>query len=185
MQKLCAYANSTRCDERDPLFLQIAEDFRDDGYNFKDLVIDLFSSPLVTGIEETETTRLSDAIISINRLNHLCPMLVERTGRANICEVSRVKAVRGLIARDDFARGAVEITQPALSSAFHFAAVEAICEAVSRSAVGANQMYFKPADPNLVPMIVTKLMGIPEEHERYASTLAILNQHYEDLRNEG
>ena len=34
-------------------------------------------------------------------------------------------------------------------------------------------------------MIVTKLMGIPEEHERYASTLAILNQHYEDLRTEG
>ena len=73
VQKLCAYANSKRCDERDPLFLQIAEDFRDNGYQFKDLVIDLFSSPLVTGVDETETTRLSDAIISITRLNHLMP----------------------------------------------------------------------------------------------------------------
>ena len=185
VQKLCLYANSERCDERDPLFIAIAERFRDEGYNFKQLVIELFSSPLVTGLAETESRRRSDPLISITRLNHLCPLLIERTGRADICEVSRVRAVKGLIARDDFARGSVDATQPALSSAFHFAAVEAICNAVSSYAVTRNSENFSHRDPEIISKIVTQFMGLPSDHERYEHTLNLLTAHYQALRDAG
>ncbi len=185
VQKLCLYANSERCDERDPRFLELATSFRDGGYRFKSLIVDLFSSPLVTGLVETNSSRLSDAIVSITRLNHLCPLLVERTGRETICEVSRVRAVKGLIARDDFARGAVDVTQPALSSAFHFAAVEAVCEAAASAAVGSSQPYFQPADAELIPKLVIRLMGLSPEHERYERSVEILNRHYSELQAAG
>ena len=185
VQKLCLYANSERCDERDPLFIEITERFRDQGYDFKELVIELFSSPLVTGLEETESRRHSDPLISITRLNHLCPLLIERIGRTDICEVSRVRAVKGLIARDDFARGAVDATQPARSSAFHFAAVEAICNAVSSYAVTRNSEVFSHRDPEIISKIVTHFMGLPPNHERYDHTLSLFTAHYQALRDAG
>jgi hypothetical protein len=185
VQKLCLYANSKRCDERDPLFIDIAERFRDQGYNFKTLVIDLFSSPLITGLEETESQRNSDPLISITRLNHLCPLLAERTGWADICDVNRVRSVKGLIARDDFARGAVDATQPALSSAFHFAAVEAICNEVASTVVRGNSEFFSHQDPDVLSKIVSRFMGIPVTHERYEHTLTLLTTHFDTLRAAG
>ena len=185
VQKLCLYANSQRCDERDPLFIEIAERFRDQGYNFKSLVIDLFSSPLVTGLEETESRRNTDPLISITRLNHLCPLLIERTGLSNICEVNRVRSIKGLIAQDDFARGAVDATQPALSSAFHFAAVEAICKEIASTVVNRNSEFFSHQDPEVIPNIVERFMGIPIDHERYETTVSIFTSHFNELRETG
>ena len=185
VQKLCLYANSKRCDERNPLFIEIAERFRDQGYNFKSLVIDLFSSPLITGMEDTGAQHDSDPLISITRLNHLCPLLVERTGRTDICNVGRVRSVKGLIARDNFARGAVDATQPALSSAFHFAAVEAICDAVASTVVSRNSEFFSHQDPEVISKIVTRFMGLPPTHERYEHTLTLLTNHFEALRTAG
>ena len=90
VQKLCLFANSERCSERDPLFLELVERFKNSNYDFKALWVDVFSSPLVTGFTETDTYRRQDQIISITRLNHLCPLLQERTGRENVrCDTCR------------------------------------------------------------------------------------------------
>ena len=47
-QKLCQFANSESCDPEDPELQRVAAAFRDSGFDFKVLVRELFSSPLVT-----------------------------------------------------------------------------------------------------------------------------------------
>jgi hypothetical protein len=179
VQKLCVYANSERCSEYDPAFLNLVEGFVQSEYDFKSLWVEVFSSSLVSGFAPTDTYRRKDPLISVTRLNHLCPILQERTGRTDVCEVRRVSAVKGLIPRDEFARGAVDPTQPALSSAFHFSAAEAVCEEVARTVVTGNSDNFAVRDPELIPNIVTQLMGLPNEHERYQMSVEMIQAHYD------
>ena len=180
VQKLCLYANSTRCDESDPAFIEISTAFREGGFNFKDLIVDLFSSPLVTHLHEPESLQGKDPIISITRREHLCAILTERTGVINICESNRARNIIGLIPRDDFSRGAVDPTQPSLPSAFHYAAVENLCEAVARLSVTNSSERFPAGNTELtLPRIVSQLMGIPMDHERYEETLQVLTDHHQ------
>ena len=83
------------------------------------------------------------------------------------------------------ARGAVDATQPALSSAFHFAAVEAICDAVASTVVSRNSEYFSHQDPDVISKIVSRFMGIPPTHERYEHTFTLLTNHFDALRMAG
>jgi hypothetical protein len=48
VQKLCYYANSSGCSEEDPEFLRVKKAFTDSNYDFHTLLLELFSSPLVT-----------------------------------------------------------------------------------------------------------------------------------------
>ena len=168
------------CDESDPAFIEISSAFREGGFNFKNLLIDLFSSPLITHLSEPESLRGKDPIISITRREHLCALLIERTGVSNICTSNRARNIIGLIPQDDFSRGAVDPTQPSLPSAFHYAAVENLCEAVARASVTNNSERFPAGNTEVtIPRIVTQLMGIPMDHERYETTLQILTDHHQ------
>ena len=60
-----------RCDESDPEFIRVTQHFIDQNFNFKSLVVELFSSPLVTHLSEPESLVGSDPIISITRREHL------------------------------------------------------------------------------------------------------------------
>ena len=186
VQKLCLYANSTRCDESDPEFIRLTQHFIDANYDFKSLMVELFSSPLVTHLSEPTSLVGKDPIISITRRGHLCALLAERTGRNNICEVNRVRSVLGLIPQDGFARGVVDFTQPSLPSAFHYAAVENLCEAVARTVVVNNHESF-PANnlEVMIPNVVSKLMGITLDDARYMPALTTLTSHHEAARNAG
>ena len=54
-QKLCQFANAAPCLEDDPEFQRVAGVFAASGHDFKTLVRELFSSPLVTFAETTRT----------------------------------------------------------------------------------------------------------------------------------
>jgi hypothetical protein len=184
-QKLCLYANSARCDEQDPVFLALVDRFRD-GLDLRELIVDLFSSPLVTGLEETQSWGAEGPLVSITRRAHLCALLDERTGREGICLNNRVRQVIGLIPQDDFARGAVDPSQPALPSAFHFAAAEAVCEAVARTVVIAAESPFSFRDvPQTLDNMVTQLMALPEGHPRHDAVRAALESHFDAAREQG
>ena len=58
-RKLCLYANSSRCDESDSEFVVSVDRFVDGGFNFKNLMIDLLSSHLVTGRKPGPTPTLT------------------------------------------------------------------------------------------------------------------------------
>jgi len=185
VQKLCLHANSARCDEQDPEFRRIARDFL--GHlDFKRMMTELYSSPLVTGSEETVTWGKETPMVSILRRENLCALLDERTGRNNVCGLSRVSDVLGLIPRDDFARGAVDPSQPTQSSAFFFAAAEAVCEAVAISVVTQNAQVFSFSQPEAsIERLVSQLMALPSGHSRYGPALAALSAHYQALIDAG
>lgn len=184
-QKLCLWANSERCNERDPAFLAIVTRFAESGHDFNTLLIDLLSSPLVTGLEPTDTWRGRDPTISVTRSNHLCALLAARLDQ-DVCSVNRVRQVIGLIPRDDFARGAADPTQPARTSAFQFAAAEAVCEAVALTVVNGASATFPPRDPETaVANMVGQVMALPEGHPRRAQAIAVLTAHYDAAREAG
>lgn len=184
-QKLCHYANSAPCDESDPAFTAIVDRFRQ-GYDLRGLIVDLLSSPLVTGLEETATWAEGGPTISITRRNHLCALLDARTGSDDICARGQVSRVIGLIPEDDFARGAAAPTQPARPSGFHFAAAEAVCEALAQVTVtGANPLFSFRDPQTALDNVVDRLMALPPEHPRRAEVLAALQGHYAEATAAG
>ena len=81
-QKLCQFANASACHEDDPELQRVAGAFRDSNHDFKTLVRELFSSPLVTYAEPTKTAETNGVVISIARRETLCARLGNRLGIA-------------------------------------------------------------------------------------------------------
>ena len=186
VQKLCHYANSSACNERDPRFREITRRFAEGGFNFKEMMVSLYASPLVSQREALQEPNETEGLISVTRRQHLCALLAERTGRENICGINRVRNVVGLIPEDDFARGAVEPTMPSRPSAIYLAAAESVCQNVARTVVNGNSPYFAPGSPgDALRQIVHRLMGLAGDPERAAHTLEILTEHYNTARQEG
>ena len=184
VQKVCQFANSNRCDESDPVFVAIKDEFASEK-RFLPMLISILSSPLVTGLEEVDS-RESAPIISITRRDHICSLLSERLGRPNLCSVNRIRQVIGLIPNDDYARGAVDFSQPALASPFFYAAAEAVCEATATVIVTGNNEFFSSNDPeSTMVQMVTRLMSLPDTLDRHNQVLQFLQNHFTTLRNEG
>ena len=183
VQKLCLYANSARCDESDPVFTALVEGFSN-GLNLRTLIVDLFSSSLVTGLTQTRSWHPEGPPISITRRGHLCALLALRTGFPDVCSRQRVRDIIGLIPQDNFSRGAVDPVQPARPSAFHFAAAESLCDAVARSVLFANpDSVFNTSNPEqTLDRMVTRLMALPEGHPRHAPARAALEAHFQAIR---
>ena len=180
VQKLCSYANSARCNETDPVFQGIVRRFRNRGFDFKTMMVELYASPLVSGRAELDDESNTARRISITRRDHLCSLLSERTGRANLCAVRRIRSIIGLIPNDDFARGAVEATMPARPSPIYLAAAESVCNAVARTVVTANGNRYRTNRPGqAIDRIVNELMALSGEPARAARAHDILTDHFD------
>ena len=186
VQKLCFFANSDACDANDPEFQAIVRRFRNRGFNLKNMMLDLFSSHLVTGRAAGNGAQNSAQTISITRRTHLCNLLSNRTGVDNLCEQRRIRNVIGLIPDDDFARGAVDPTMPVLPNPVFLAAAEEVCDAVARSVVNNGSERFSPRDPDqALRRIVNELMGLVGQPDRASTSLEIITEHYNDARSNG
>ncbi len=184
-QKVCLFANSARCDETDPLFVAIADRFRDDP-DFHRLLIDVLSSPLVTGLEETATWGAEGPLVSITRRQHLCAMLDARVGVDGLCALPRVAPLIGLVPDDAFARGVADPVQPTLPSAFHYAAARTACEAIAPVAVRVDSPLFVPGNVDAsLTLIVERLMGLTAGHPRHDTALAELRAHFDEAVADG
>ena len=179
VQKLCLFANSTRCNERDPIFRTLVDQFRSNNYNLKELIVALFASPLVSGRSETLSNG-SLPLISISRRDHLCASLSLRTGRPDICSVNRIRNIIGLIPNDDFARGADDFTQPTLPNPIYLTAADAVCKAVANTVVRNSDAIFPLGEPDrAISAMANTLMGLVAVPERAAEVSGILTDHYD------
>ena len=178
-QKLCYWANSQACSEKDPEFLRVAKAFTDSHFDFKTLLVELLSSPLVTGAAFTETARSSAPFVSITRKQHLCQLLTTRLGVPDACGVAASFA--GLVPEDDFSRGAAEPVQTAVTGLFHYAAVEKLCSKLATKLVGAGAgMPFQTNQPELaLDGFVEKLIGLGAGHPRHDEVRASLGEHFQ------
>lgn len=183
-QKLCYWANSQPCSDKDPEFLRVAQTFRDSGYDFKGLLVELLSSPLVTGQAFTETYRATEPLVSITRKQHLCQLLDARLGVPDACAVATSFA--GLVPEDDFSRGSAEPVQTAVTGLFHYAAAEKLCSRLATRLVGNTDGIRFPAsapEPAL-DAFVNDLMGLAEGHPRHEGARKSLGEHYASAKDQ-
>jgi hypothetical protein len=199
-QKLCFFADSAACTESDPEFLRVADVFRTSNYNWKTLVRELFSSPLVTGAARTKTADDRGIVVSVARRDHLCMTLEQRLGVTDPCGISGLPGLTGAqnavavlvrgLPSDGYTRGAETPILPTDTSLFFRSGTENICRRI------ADQMVDVAAAPTAVPPrlaskyqstapdaaiadFVQNLMGLPDGDPRAADAKAILNEHYQ------
>jgi hypothetical protein len=182
-QKLCYWANSQACSEKDPEFMRVAKAFSDSQFSFKTLLIELMSSPLVTGAKDSESNSLSAPFVSITRKQHLCQLLTTRLGVPDACGVA--VSFAGLVPEDDFSRGAAEPVQTAVTGLFHYAAAEKLCARLATKLVGTGAtMPFLPSAPDVaLDAFVEKLMGLDAGHPRHDAVRAALAEHFETAKS--
>jgi hypothetical protein len=182
-QKLCYWANSQPCNEKDPEFLRVAQAFVDSKFDFKALLVELMSSPLVTGASFTETFRSSPPFVSITRKQHLCQLLDARLGTPDACGVAASFA--NLVPEDDFSRGAAEPVQTAVTGLFHYAAVEKLCSKLATKLIGTGAaMPFQTSQPEAaLDTFVEKLMGLDVGNPRHDAVRASLEEHFESAKS--
>ncbi|HEY3257181.1 MAG TPA: hypothetical protein VGJ91_24655, partial [Polyangiaceae bacterium] len=201
-QKLCFFADSAACADDDPEFRRIAQAFVDSQFNFKTLVHELFSSPLVTGLATTKTFDARDVLVSIARRDQLCASLSTRLGMPDLCalavafpfssgfgsnttspvEVQRAAfRIAGSLPADTFSRGAESPVTPNTPTLFFRAASEMLCENVAAKVVDVTGSRYssKDLDNALADMVVT-IMGYTTTDPHHDPALQILHAHYSE-----
>ncbi len=190
-QHLCFFANSAACEETDPEMRRVALAFQSSGYNFKTLVRELFSSPLVTDWASTATFVADGVTISVARRDQLCAALSNRLGKADLCEIAMptptgvttaTNRLAGSIPADAFSRGSQLPVTPPDPNLFYRAASELVCEAVAAKVVdgpAATNLYTSATgSAAAIPDMVVKVMGLPASDPHYAGALKALQDHY-------
>jgi len=184
-QKLCYYANSSGCSEQDPEFKRVVQAFVDSNYDFHKLVLELFSSPLVTGQEATKTWREVGERVSIARQDHFCAALTNRLQLpTSLCvgitdNTTRI-AVTNNIPLDGYLRGA---EAPALSTdqtPFYRGATESLCAyAASLTVDKTKSRYDSTKKDAAITDFVANIMGITASDPNSATVTQLLKEHYD------
>ncbi|HSY24086.1 MAG TPA: hypothetical protein VK841_18295 [Polyangiaceae bacterium] len=195
--QLCFFANSAPCGEDDELFRQIVLDFQNANYDFKTLVRELLSSPLVTASANTQTFVDNGGVtISISRREQFCDALSNRLGIADLCNIDmptpdgtdvhntaqNVTRLAGSISVDEFSRGSQIPVTPTPPNLFFRGAVELVCENLATRLVDATGgPYASTSQATITSAIqnmVSTVMGYPPSDPNYAAAVSILQQHY-------
>jgi hypothetical protein len=196
-QKLCFYADSAPCTEDDPEFVRVVGAFQTSSLNWKTLVRELFSSPLVTGATHTRTFDNRGAPVSVARRDHLCALLGNRLGLTDPCGISGLPGMTGAqnavnvlvrgLPSDGYSRGAEEPILPTDSSLFFRAGTENICRRIADqvvdvavTATNPNPSRYVSTNPEAaITDLVGTLMGLPDSDPRAAAARQILSEHYQ------
>lgn len=183
-QKLCWYANSSGCTEEDPEFQRVVQAFVDAKFDFHTLVLELFSSPLVTGQATSKTWRDVGETVTISRQDHFCAALTNRLQLptslcVNIMDKTTATAVANNIPLDGYLRGA---EAPALSTAqtpFYRGATESLCQYAAGLTVDKpNSRYQSAKKDAAITDFVANIMGITAEDPMSADVTQLLQEHY-------
>lgn len=195
-QKLCYYATSAPCGTDDPEFVRVAKTFRDSNYDFKTLVRELFSSPLITAMANTQTFDTRAPVVGISRQDHLCHALSARLSVPDVCgfggqQDTMRKATRliaSAIPADSFSRGSEIPVVLSDTNLFFRSATEGLCMAVAAGVVdgpvATNKYQSTAADAAIVDM-VHNLMALAASDPREPEALTILREHYQAALDAG
>jgi len=192
-QQLCYFANSAGCLESDPEFRRVALAFQNSSYDFPTLVLQLFSSPLVTNASDTATADEDGVSISIARRDQICAALSNRLGIADVCALAvplpsstqnATLTIVSSVAADAFSRGSEIPVTPGDPTLFYRAASEMLCENVATQVVDGTagvSVYSSTSTANVTSAIadmVTRIVGYPSTDTHYAQAVQILQGHY-------
>lgn len=190
--KLYFWATSHAADESDPEFVRVAAAFEISGHNFKVLVRELFSSPLITYASPTQSTVVpgGDAP-SIARRDQYCTALSNRLGLNDVCGMltpipnASQKAIAQsatMIAADGYFRAFELPALPTTPDLFFRASTEAICEQIASlvvDAAGEAPSRYDSADPTAaIADMVATVMALPPGDPRSGPAIQILTEHF-------
>jgi len=188
VQKACYFATSAACPEGSPELEAIVERFVDSGLNYRDMLVDLLSSPLVTGV--TCVPGGGGDLASNARQRHLCASLSRRLGYPNVCgddvtdgppdNVRRyLSQLVEVVPDDTYSRGAEEPVLITDTNMFLTGSTEAICGRLAREVTGIDTRL-SPDDPDgAIEILLTDLMGLVEGDPRREPARAILRRHFD------
>ncbi|MEM6925609.1 MAG: hypothetical protein AAF602_01675 [Myxococcota bacterium] len=178
-QKLCWLANGGPCNIDDPEFQRVAESFASSGFDYRELVVELFSSPLVTGLEPT-TTHSEGLPVGPQRAEHWCNGLEARG--VDSCNRPAIRSALGLLPGVSSARAKVDPIVPQGMTVFAVAGLEKACQlAAFREAVGPTSPFPPSAPETALPRMVEELAGLAPGHERHPALLDSLQSHYDEV----
>jgi len=188
VQKLCTYANSAPCDETDPEFQRLVTVFIQSNYSWNALVQALFSSPIVTYLQETQTADTVGETFPVARQAQLCSTLSNRLGIPDVCGLdvntvvpATLKPVQTIAASwpsDQYSRGNPTPVLANNPSLFMRAGMENLCAALSNYLIdNATTGIWKSTDPTTaIQAFSTQLMGLSSA--RATQPEAILTSHF-------
>ena len=189
-QKVCQLANASQCQEDDPEFIRVADVFRSSNYDWKTLLRELLSSPLVTYTARTKTADTAGVVMSIARRDNYCDRLGNRLGIHDLCNQkgeSTLPRVAGQarnlslgIPGSAYARADEKPVTPHDPNLFFVSATEKLCMAVAGQLVdnGATSRWKWMAKDAALADFVTLLMGVPPSDPLNPKLIDILNRHY-------
>lgn len=202
VSKYCTYTNSEKCNENDPDFIRVVDNFKNSNHNFKLMVADLLSSPIVTATSGGIAGG-NPGLISSTRRNHFCSGLTHRyqqllvaQGKAyslpagNLCSLTAAsRQASATIAVDTTNRGEAGISNSPDSNAFTTIAIEKTCREIAQLVVtddnlqGFNCCQIPQVNSSIDSMTIY-LMGLPSIHPRYSKTKTFLNEFFTHARTQ-
>jgi hypothetical protein len=190
--KLCYMANAAPCLEGATLDGIVAS-FVESSFDFRVLVRELFSSPLVTASQCVEGVD-TGSNVSIARRTLFCSELSHRLDINDVCGLGRLKEessalqnsardASGSIPDDGFSRAVVSPIVIAETGLFTRANAEATCVTIAQESF--NRVYQDLTTDEATLHMVSSVMGLPPNDELHAPSLAILRAHVEEAVAEG
>ncbi|MEL6178614.1 MAG: hypothetical protein AAFS10_06655 [Myxococcota bacterium] len=168
-QKMCMFANSQPCNTFDPELARVVTAFEGSNFNFKTLIVELFSSPLVTGMACNQGAETTPTDASIARRNHLCNTISVRLGMSDVCNInSTIFDISEALPTDAWSRGNPKPDQPIQPSMFYELGTDALCRYMARQVVNVDGSPLQSNNmERSLDVLTTDLMGLPPSDPRH------------------
>lgn len=197
-EKLCTLVNATACDPEDPELVRVADAFADANFDFRTLVRELMTSPLVTFDARTTTFEtFGNPILPVTQ-DRFCRRMSLRLGIDDVCNLRgvldvpvalgrRFRALADGVPPVSYGRTAVLPFVTTAPDVFSVASVERMCQLVAEQWYGDSEVaLFGAADREpAIDHMVAELMGIPGSDGRSAGVRALLSEHWDAAKAEG
>jgi hypothetical protein len=181
VHRLCSYVNASPCDMKDSQLQKIAENFKNGGYNWHEMVAELFASSLVTYNEPSLTMMASQGVVPLVKKVQLCQILANRLNITHLCDLLDDIGQRVLdtIPQITYSRG-LTFSQPANDATFFFrGAIELICSKVALLVAGSRTTNerFGIDDIDAAINKMVEFMGVDSANQNDITQL--LKEHYD------
>jgi hypothetical protein len=178
VQKLCNYVNSAPCDPEDSEFIRIVEFFKKSNFNWNAMMVEFFSSPLVTYEKSSNTVLKNKGLVSIARKKQLRNVLIFRnnlseeyerynhkTLPANKMKIWKdIEDILNSFPDNTYGRGMPIDMYPVEPGFILYKGMKNLCLLFSKLVVGTDNGIYASTSPNdSIKKMVKQFMGVHGE----------------------
>jgi hypothetical protein len=191
-EKMCTMINSDACDPQDPELIRIAGVFADSNYDFRTLLRELLTSPIVTFETRTRTGEEYGSMVLPVTQDRFCLRMSQRLGVADICNLEgmldapaaigkRLRALSDGVPPVSYGRAAVLPFVNTEPDVFSVASTERICQIVAERWYGDGDgtLFTTAQREEAIDAMVEQIIGIPKIDARYDDLRQVLADHWD------